>query len=357
MVNDKGILIKNIYQMLAYAYQVLRQNNYEKIASEDFANIQDLLAKILAKGIAQIIKQGLYRQYAVCNDDLALVHGKINITGTINNRIKQKRLIACEYDDLSENNIFNQILKTTAFILIKDLGKMSSPPKSRIELQNVMRSFNKVTCIDPKSIKWNMIPYHRNNRNYAMLLTICSFVLHNVLMSDRTGEYLLPTFLDEQMPKVFEKFVLKYYQQHQPTLHADCPEIHWIVDDTVTQNLPTMYTDIVLDNNQGKKLIIDTKYYTRMMQQRAYSDRFTLHSGNLYQIFAYVKNLDADQTGKVAGMLLYAKTDEDIAPAGDYLMQGNKISVRTLDLNVEFKEIEAQLNKIADDYFGKRGIL
>ena len=75
-------------------------------------------------------------------------------------------------------------------------------------------------------------------------------------------------------------------------------------------------------------------------------------SGNLYQIFAYVKNLDRNQTGNVAGMLLYAKTQEQTTPNNKYSMDGNTIWVRTLDLNLPFPQIAEQLEKIAGDYFG-----
>lgn len=46
----------------------------------------------------------------------------------------------------------------------------------------------------------------------------------------------------------------------------------------------------------------------------------TLISGNLYQIYTYVKNYDNDNTGNVSGLLLYAKTDEELEPRGDYMM-------------------------------------
>lgn len=36
-------------------------------------------------------------------------------------------------------------------------------------------------------------------------------------------------------------------------------------------------------------------------------------------------------------------------------MGGNKISVKTLDLNKEFKLITAQLDKIIEDYFQRIG--
>ena len=72
MTEDKGILIKNMYYMLTYAFQVLRQSNYEEVEAEKFEHIQDLFAAILVKGIGQQLKQGLYREYSGKCEDLAL---------------------------------------------------------------------------------------------------------------------------------------------------------------------------------------------------------------------------------------------------------------------------------------------
>lgn len=81
----------------------------------------------------------------------------------------------------------------------------------------------------------------------------------------------------------------------------------------------------------------------------------TLHSMNLYQIFIYVKNKEVELQAlphEVAGLLLYAKTDESIVPDGTYRMSGNRIFVRTLDLNQEFSEIRRQLDCICTEFFG-----
>jgi 5-methylcytosine-specific restriction enzyme subunit McrC len=111
--------------------------------------------------------------------------------------------------------------------------------------------------------------------------------------------------------------------------------------------LPVMQTDIFL-KYKDKVLIIDTKYYGRTLQTQY--DKATLHSANMYQIFTYVKNQDATNTGKVSGLLLYAKTDETITPDCCFAIGGNKISVKTLDLNVDFKLISLQLDKIVEEY-------
>lgn len=50
-------------------------------------------------------------------------------------------------------------------------------------------------------------------------------------------------------------------------------------------------------------------------------------------------------------MLLYAMTNENIQPNSEYMMSGNKISVKTLNLNQNFELIKAQLDEIVNNYF------
>lgn len=54
----------------------------------------------------------------------------------------------------------------------------------------------------------------------------------------------------------------------------------------------------------------------------------TIHSNNLYQIFAYVKTKEYTfkaEKHRIAGMLLYAKTNEEIQPDQMYQMHSNQI--------------------------------
>ena len=50
-------------------------------------------------------------------------------------------------------------------------------------------------------------------------------------------------------------------------------------------------------------------------------------------------------------MLLYAKTKDEMQPDGKYLMSGNKITVRTLDLYQSFAEIRKELDGIVEEHF------
>lgn len=349
MKKDKSIFIKNIYYMLSYAFTTLNQGGYEDLAIEEFENIHNLFAAILAKGIGRQLKQGLYREYRNRKENIAVVRGKIDMPKTIQNCLARKRLLACEYDELSENNLLNQIIKTTVMILLQH-GNVELKYKN--DLKKEMLFFTNVDTLDPKSIRWASIRFQRNNSTYRMLVGLCQFVLDGMLLTTESGEYKLTAFLDDQrMSRLYEKFILEYYTKECPQVKATVSQIPWALDDGIGTLLPVMQSDIMLTKG-NEVLIIDAKYYTHTMQNQY--GVYTLHSGNLYQIFTYVKNKDhsfGDTPHTVSGMLLYVGTDEAIQPDNSYQMSGNKISVRTLDLNQDFAEIAAQLNAIVDEFF------
>ena len=345
MTEDKGILIRNVYYMLAYAFQELRQNNYAEIEGEAFDNIYDLFAEIMVRGISYQLKQGLYREYVAENESMQTVRGKIDINGTIANRTRNIPNIVCDYDELSENNIYNQILVTTATLLIKH-SDVKKEKKSK--LKQLMLFFQNVQSIDAHTIRWNALRFDRNNRNYRMLLYLCYFIISEWLMTTENGEFKMREFSDDHMCRLFEKFVLSYYKKHHPELMPCAAQIDWNIDkgQSTTNILPIMQTDILLTMGE-RTLIIDAKYYTRSMQRQY--DKSTIHSNNLYQIYTYVNEYDEEHKGNVDGMLLYAKTQEEIVPDGQIKRKaGNNIYFKTLDLNTDFKSIKDRLDSFIE---------
>ena len=127
--------------MLAYAFETLNKGKYEDLAAESFDEIYGLLADIFCKGIGVQLKQGLYREYINRIDELSVMRGKVNISGTIRSRFFKKRTLTCEYDEFSENNIYNQIIKSTVIMLLKN-SKLKS--KYKDELKKKMIFFQRL---------------------------------------------------------------------------------------------------------------------------------------------------------------------------------------------------------------------
>lgn len=350
--DQKSIYIKNIYYMLSYAFQVLKHENYEDIAAEEFDEIEDLFAEILSKGVSRQLKQGLYREYVSKTESMPLLRGKLEMRGTIKHRLAKQRLLSCEYDELSENNIYNQILKTTMFYLLKAHG-VNEKRKELLKKEIVF--FDGIDTLTPSEIRWNQLYYHRNSATYELLINLCYFVLDGMLQTTEKGEYHMAGFSDEHMATLYEKFILEYYiKEHKELDDVRAGAVKWNLfgdhSERQTRQLPSMQTDVMIKKGE-KTLIIDAKYYGKSLQNQF--DKATVCSNNVYQIYSYVKNYDKGNTGNVSGVLLYAKTDEEITPDMEVNIDNNWISANSLDLSVTFTRIAGQLDDILVHEFSR----
>ena len=89
-----------------------------------------------------------------------------------------------------------------------------------------------------------------------------------------------------------------------------------------------MEADLLLDAPE-RRIIMDTKYYTEALGGRRGTGK--LHSTNLYQLLAYLRNRQAaGPTGAHhEGILLYPEVDSPLA--ADIRLEGFRIQARTID--------------------------
>lgn len=349
--NTNPIVIKNIYYMMAYAFQALQLEQYEDLDGETFEHMHDLFAAILAKGISCQAKRGLYQEYVAISDNLTTVRGRIITHDTLRNRLARRQRIACNFDELTDNNLVNQVLKTTALLLLRH-GEIANERRSA--LRKVLPYLSNIDELVPTRIPWEKIHLQRANRQNRFLLNVCHLVLEGMLISDQKGQLQLARYVDEQkMCRLFEKFILEYFKAEHTNISTSSPQIKWALDDDNAALLPRMQTDVMLSRG-ASTLIIDAKFYGHATQHHYGAD--SIRSNNLYQIFTYVKNKEAElaYTGEphcVSGMLLYALAVNDAPFDEIYQMSGNRISVKTLDLNKPFDGIRNQLDEIAASHF------
>ena len=113
--------------MLSYAFQMLNEQGYKNLATEDFGNAGDLCAAILIRGISYQLKRGLGREYISETDTISAIRGKIEITESIKNQSMIRSQMVCTYDEFSVNSPLNQIIKSTVMLLL-----ILSPPAFQI---------------------------------------------------------------------------------------------------------------------------------------------------------------------------------------------------------------------------------
>ncbi len=169
-------------------------------------------------------------------------------------------------------------------------------------------------------------------------------------MDEKTGDYEFIDFIrdDRKMASLFENFVRNFYKEHlKGTDYEVKPEIiKWNVtesDPFSLEYLPLMKTDISI-TSENRKIIIDTKYYIECLQE--HYNKETIISLNLYQLFTYVKNAEAQGGSAIncEGMLIYPTVKQELDLT--YSIENHKICIKTINLNQDWKNISNDLMKI-----------
>ena len=113
------IPIQNVYYMLSYAFHILHEQGYKKLATEQFDNTAELMAAILTKGISIQVKRGLEKEYLPTTESLSSLRGRLDITQSIKMQTLLKKQMVCSYDEFSINGMMNRIIKSTIELLIR----------------------------------------------------------------------------------------------------------------------------------------------------------------------------------------------------------------------------------------------
>lgn len=348
MSEQPKIPIRNIYYLLCYAWGILPQANDRLAGLETYDHIYNLLAKLMITYVNNTIKRGFHREYVRHEEELALVKGKIDVLNTIKQQSMIRKRLVCQFDDFSDNVLFNQIVKTTMNKLIK---YPLLNHKLKKELITARYHFSNIKEISLSGHIFMSLRYNRNNLHYKMLLHI-SELLHMGLISNEQGNTLqFPDFIrDKKMATLYEKFILNFYKKHLPSnqYKTHSPKINWQLDANYshvgTEYLPDMNTDITIENRiENTQLIIDAKYYASALKARNHSEVKKLISTNLYQISTYASN--SSYNGDVSGLLLYPTTEHELDLT--FKINGRLMMIKTLNLAEEWEDIYKRLLDIA----------
>jgi len=330
--------IKNVYNMLVYAFEVLKSKEYERLNKEDCEDIYNLLASLLLCGTQTLIKRGFLKNYIKQNDELTAIRGRVNFSNSIRRLSFQNAKAVCDFDEFSGNILFNQVLKTVFLYL----NRQDLQRNIKRDISRVLLYFNEIDTIGIDTIKWDMLIFNRNNAHYDTLLYFCRLICEDAISNQNRGKKEFRTLEDGLLPTLFERFIYAFYKKHVPYSVSFQQQIKWNTDNT--EMLPKMSVDTIISSDE-LKLIIDTKFYSKTLQSNRFSDNQTVISSNLYQIFAYVKNEIARTNEKpVSGMLLYPQVDKPVKQS--YHIDGNNYFVQTVDLNQEFNAIKQELHTI-----------
>lgn len=332
--------------MLAYAFDSIEEAGTASFDGEEFEHLHDLCAEILLQGVQTQQQRGLHHNYVSKVEELSTIRGRIDFARTLSSGARSRGAVVCEYDDYMADNLHNQVLKCVLSLLLTG-GDVEA--ERRWKLRDALGYFSEVSSISPYSISWRKIHYSRMTSKYRLMHGVCRLVIEGLLQREVEQGTTMSSWLDRKSESaLYERFLLRYFQRNYPHLSVGAPVVPWDIKETISgaEQLPSMFTDVTMTDGFSS-LIIDAKYYASSMQYGRFGAP-KVHSAHLYQLLSYVDNLAVGVAGDVAGVLLYAKTDEAVCPNLDTTIRGHRIAARALDLTAPWQDVQAQLNSLVD---------
>lgn len=351
------IPIQNLYYLLCYAWDVTDQHNNVKVDVEKCNSIENLMAVILVNSCEHLLKRGLVSEYKYQDQEICGIRGKLNIGETLKRgRFRQGHTI-CETDELSQNNLINQIINSS-LIRLSTLGSINSKIKEKIH--TTLRRFPNLKDIHITTRTFDKIKIHRNNRVYTLAINVCKLILQSTIpIQGSYGKYEFIDFTQDEfrMNVIFERFLMNFCKHN---CAKDYPEIHReYIDFQLTpfgmmfkeagDALPTMETDLTLYNpKSGVKKILDAKFYKETLLSK-YGGQEKIRRDHLSQIISYVMNQEdrtKPNTLETSGILIYPTITEDYDFSYKYRDTNHTIHVKTVNLNQDWQKIEERIKEI-----------
>lgn len=337
-----SIPIENVYYMLCYAWDKLEYLERNKVGILEERDVLNLLCRVFVKEVDFLIKKGLYREYNSFEEEVSILRGKINFNDSLSLMVNKKNKLKCSFEELDFNIPINKILKTTIIHLLK-VNELSED--NRKHLKQVLPYFTSIDTIRLEDRLFNGIRYNPSNKAYEFIMNICRLIKDNLLINEKGEGAEFYNFLEDErkMAYLFENFVRNFYKKELKPSRVYRENIYWNLKGECLNYLPLMQTDISIEFS-NKKIIMDTKYYKTALVSNFGKDK--LNSGNLYQLFAYLKN-NEDKSPKdknAEGILLYPRVNKDLDLA--YTMENHIMKVCTVNLNMKWQSIEERLLEI-----------
>lgn len=345
MIPEPKIPIANIYYLYCYAWERFGEGQGLAVGAERSPDLPNLLTHVLLRGVTTLLRRGLDRAYQPLEDEIATVRGHIELGPSLRLAARNARRLHCEFDELSQDVLHNQILKAT----LKRVCKLPRIEKGlAADARRIVQRLGGVSDIRLASDCFARVHLHRNNAYYDLLLRVAR-LLHDQLLPlpGEAGSAFRDVLRDErEMARVFEAFVRNFYRYEQSEYRVEPLTIKWGAKPIGADHsslLPQMRVDVFLKSAQ-RHLIIDTKYYARTLQ--TFHGNSSFHSGNLYQLFSYLRNYEPQLggAGNVVGMLLYPQVGDELD--AKFEIHGHELRIATVNIGRPWGEIHDRLLRL-----------
>jgi len=327
----------NLLVMLSIAGDVpLRARDMADLEHSKSPLSEHLIAAFSIQLQAELLK-GPVRQYVSEEDNLGLMRGKLQLTKHIKLNHSSQHRLYCEYDELTSDNLLNQVFKYCCYLLMD----MTNSEKIQHILRHCLLILDDVT---DRTISIDMlikIRFTRQNDRYKRLFDFCKLVLESYAPTISSGSHASFSILFD-MNEVFERFIAAFMKKHLPENFSNLSvipqakhrKIHLLKHSDKGRLL--LKPDILIEQDNESVMIINTKW--KALTSATKTGRGGTSRDDLYQMHAY-----SQRFGVTHSTLLYPWVEGEQPREFDVINEEDKPSGKTI--SIRYVNISRRLDK------------
>ena len=245
-------------------------------------SLLDILAKVFSKKLLNELQKGLYREYVSKEEPLSMIKGKILISKSIKENTINKNKMNCKYDEFTEDNLFNAILKRAISVILFSI-KNDDVKKELNIINNVLNYISDIYI--PNNIILNYKLNRMNNR-FLECFTLAKLILLNSSMDKSLGKENGFSILFE-MNYLYEEYIgvllKEVFNDTNISINTQEKSRYLLWNTLKERNEIALKSDIVIYKDNKPKVIIDTKW-----KNSSINNREIYSQSDIYQMYAYI---------------------------------------------------------------------
>ena len=303
---DDGAVRRALVHMLAVAHGLRVADGELAALDTQRRDLLELLIGLFTSRLLTAVRRGLPRRYIGHEDDLRLLRGRLNVIRQITHLAARPDLLACRFDELSEDTPLNRVLKAAV---------------SRLRLARVARTADNARRLAELAARFELVGdtpdplrepvcLDRTNTAFHDLHRLARLFLEGNWQSTTGGEATGFTLLFP-MHELFEKFIGQCLKRALGSGRVRLQDRRYsaLIDvvDGERNPLFQLQPDAVIETPSGATgppIVLDTKW-KRLAPHGPGCEKMGVEQSDVYQMLAYARAYGAGRL-----ILLYPRHEE-----------------------------------------------
>ena len=274
-------------------------------------NLLEVYFELYLSEVDKLIRQGLIKQYRRETKNVNALKGKLEFAGHIRHNLVHKERFYTTHQVYDKDHLIHQVLS----LALDVVEQFTKGTRLSGKCGQVQFSFPEVKKIKASADLFDRIPKNRKTAPYSYALELARLIILNYSPDISGGKEKMLSLLFD-MNQLWEEFVLKelrnYISEHKSSYEVLGQDSKNFIGSH------TLRPDIVLRNEKGEQIIIDTKWKVPYNRSASVAD--------LRQMYAYGRYWDAEKV-----MLLYPgekgqSTNFSEYDTDDYSLKGDEVN-------------------------------